>query len=449
MKQLFIILFLALPSLLYSQGTMDVLNNLYTVQKGETAYSIALSHGITLEALQQANPDVDIMKGKIKKGTLLTIPRPAVRESYTVAEAPEQIQLLREKYDTVRVGVLLPFEENSERAAKFIEFYRGFLMAADSIKQEGTHIEIHALHSGNTAEEMSSLLQTNDLSTLHAIFGPADQAQVPALNAYCNTHAIRLVVPFPAPNTSITGNPLLYLATPANALTQQGAATIVGKVLSERNFIILDSHEADARGGNMIEALRQELGRSGVALRTMPIDGDDMAFESALNQLRPNCIVPNNTSIKTLNLFFSRFKAFLETHPQYKIALLGYPEWQTYTNTLLRDFYAYDTYIYSTFYRNPLLSKTANFERQFTQNFQSPMAVTYPRYGMMGFDLAYYFIHGLAHLGDTFEEKQSELRYSPFQNHYKFQRDGEGNGFLNRAVMLVHYTQEQTIEITE
>lgn len=449
MKQFFIILFLALPSLLCSQGTMDVLQHLYVVQKGETAKSIALAHGVTVEALQQTNPDIDLRKGKIKKGTLLTIPLPETQETFTIAEVPEQIQLLREKYDTVRIGVLFPFEEKTERSAKLLEFYRGMLMAVDSVKNEGTHIDIHTLHCGNTEEEINRILQDNDLSSLHVIFGPIDQAQVPTLSAYCQSHSIRLVIPFSAPNVSTTGNPLLYLATPAQAIPQQGTASLVGKLFTEKNFVILETHAPDARGGNMIETLRQELGRSGIALRTMPIDGDDFAIESALNQFRPNVIVPNNTSIKTLNLFFSQIKNFQETHPQYKITLLGYPEWQTYTNTLLREFYAFDTYIYSTFYRNPLSARTSFFERQFNQNFQSSMGSTFPRYGMMGFDIAYYFIHGLAQLGDTFEEKQGELRYTPYQSHYKFQRDGEGNGFLNRAVMLIHYTQDQTIEITE
>ena len=40
-----------LPASLHAQGTMESLDNIYQVKKGDTAYSIASSHGISLEDL--------------------------------------------------------------------------------------------------------------------------------------------------------------------------------------------------------------------------------------------------------------------------------------------------------------------------------------------------------------------------------------------------------------
>ena len=56
-----------LPASLHAQGTMESLDNIYQVKKGDTAYSIASSHGISLEDLYRANPE--ITGGKIKKGS--------------------------------------------------------------------------------------------------------------------------------------------------------------------------------------------------------------------------------------------------------------------------------------------------------------------------------------------------------------------------------------------
>ena len=450
MKRLYVILLLAIPSFLWGQRTLDILQNWHQVKRGETVQSIAESYGITPEQLKQANPDIKIKRrGKIKKGALITIPKPVIEEEDTAEKEVIPTPTVVKSYNTVRLAVLLPLEEKSDRGAKFVEFYQGLLMAADSMKQQGINVDIYAFHTGSTSQEMQSLLKNNDLSQMNVIIGPADQAQIPSLSTYCTEHNIRLVLPFSAPNTYITGHPLLYLATPASSLIQQGATSMISKKFENSNFIILETGQTDERGGNMIETLRQELSRKGLSLRTMPIDGDDFAIESSLNQFKENCIVPNNTSIKTLNVFFAKLRDFQQNHIQYKISMLGYPEWQTYTGTLLKDFYTYDTYIYSSYYRNPLQERTSIFERNFMNNFKRPMIVSYPRYGMMGFDLGYYFINGLARLGDTFEEYQSELHYFPFQHMFKFQREGEGNGFMNHAVILIHYKPEQEIEIVQ
>jgi len=451
MKRLFVILLLAIPTLMWGQRTLEILQNWHQVKKGETLQSIAESYGVTPQQIKEANPDIKIKRrGKIKKGTLITIPKPVVEveEVPKEEETPPAPTIVR-SYDTVRLAVLLPLEEKSDRGAKFIEFYQGLLMAADSVKQQGINVDIYAYHTGTSPQEMQSLLRNKDLSQMHVIIGPVDQEQIAPLSSFCSEHGIRLVLPFSAPNVTTTSHPLLYLATPASALTQQGATALIKKTFDNRNFIILETGEADERGGNMIEALRQELSRNGISLRTMPIDGDEFAIESSLNQFKENCIIPNNTSIKTLNVFFSKINEFQRSHDQYKITMLGYPEWQTYTGTLLKDFYTYNTHIYSSYYRNPLEGRTSTFERNFMNFFKKPTIISYPRYGMMGFDLGYYFMNGLARLGDTFEENQNELEYSPFQHKFDFHRNGEGNGFLNHAVMLIHYKPEQEIEIIQ
>jgi hypothetical protein len=184
-------------------------------------------------------------------------------------------------------------------------------------------------------------------------------------------------------------------------------------------------------------------------MRQMHILGDDQAYTSALNQFRENCIVPDNVSIKTLNIFFSRLKTFAEEHPEYKISLIGYPEWQTYTQSLLNEFYQFDTYIYSSYYRNPLLERTTEFERRFINHFGYGMAPTFPRYGMLGFDLGFYFMHGMATLGDNFDQQQNSLRLQPFQHPFVFAKDPDTKGFINESALIIHYSPEHTIDVIQ
>lgn len=66
---------------------------------------------------------------------------------------------------------------------------------------------------------------------------------------------------------------------------------------------------------------------------------------------------------------------------------------------------------------------------------------------MFGFDLGYYFMHGLVTQGDNFEERQGALRFIPYQNAFQFGRSSANTSFTNKQVMLVHYTNSQRIEI--
>ena len=93
-----------------------------------------------------------------------------------------------------------------------------------------------------------------------------------------------------------------------------------------------------------------------------------------------------------------------------------------------------------------MLPATENFEQSFSTNFHRPQGVTFPRYGMMGFDMGYYFLHGIWTLGNRFETEQQTLQYSPVQHAFRFIQDEAGSGYANHGLQLIHYMPEQSIE---
>ncbi len=449
MKRILFIIMCFVPVILMGQNTLAELRNIHQVQKGETIQSIALQYGLTEEALLSANPDLNVRRnGKLRKGTFLTIPQPPrVVETPVVQaqeEAPVQIQT---SFRSLKVGVLLPLEERTSRTEKLLEFYQGILMAADSVKRQGTNMDIYTFHCGSTAADMKKLLAREQvLNSLQVIFGPADEAQIPALADFCNEHNIRLVLPF-SNSQPTKGNPLMYSAVSGQPVSMTEAVLLSSKVHKGYNYIILKTESPDARGRQFTELLKQDLHTRGITPKVLDIEADSLAYVAAFSQFQGNCVVPDNTDLKTLNILSSKMDAFLQLYPQYKFCLLGYPEWRTYTNIMLNNFHRFDTYIYSTYYYNPTSAQTDVFQKQFFHNFGHPMQVSYPRYAMMGFDMAYYFLHGISVQGDTFENMQQSLIYQPFQHPFKFKREGDGNGFTNRFVQLIHYSPDKQIQL--
>ena len=85
----------------------------------------------------------------------------------------------------------------------------------------------------------------------------------------------------------------------------------------------------------------------------------------AMTQYKDNVIIPNSSGIKLLNQLFPKLKEFTKKNPEYRIKLVGYPEWQTYASNHLENFYQFNTYAYSSFFRNPLNGNADEFENAY------------------------------------------------------------------------------------
>ena len=347
----------------------------------------------------------------------------------------------------VRIGVVLPLKEKSQRGAKMVEFYQGLLMAVDSMRHIGLSVDVKTLHSGTTTHEMDMLLASNSLADRDVIFGPLDHAQLQGLADYCDIHGVRLVVPFSTVQTQVTLYPRHYMASAPRAVVQREALWFLQNHFSEYNFIAFDCNEQNDEGAAFIELLRDQMSQNGVYVRQMNVNGDDIAFNQAFNSQRRNMIIPNSSSLKALNQLLPKLRDYKKAYPDVQISLLGYPGWQTYTSQLLNDFYQMDTYVFSPFFRNPLAPRNEEFDRRFIQWFHQPMGATFPRYAQMGFDMAFFFLRGLSIYGENFEANLANLPVRPFQHPFFFVRQGDAGGYMNEFVQLIHYNPNQTIEL--
>ena len=349
---------------------------------------------------------------------------------------------------TVRVGVLLPLKESTARGTTFVEFYRGLLMAVEQVKSEGTNVELYAMDCGTSESSMQQVLANEQLATMDLIFGPADAVQVTSLSEYCRQHRIRMVLPFNTPCPQVYTNPWIYQVGVAQELLYPGVSTLVLKDLENSNFVFYHTGEQDARAQAFVNHLNQVLQLSERQTTNLAAGADEFAYDRAFNQFRQNVVIADSRSLPALTQMLTGIKAFQEQRPQYKIVLLGYPEWLTYVQTMIHDFYQFDTRVFSPYYRNPLSGRVVKFEQQYQQNFSTPSRLSYPRAEMLGYDLGYYFMHGLVTLGsDVFDVAQRSLQQQPLQHSFQFQRLGDQGGYVNLNVQLVHYTTNNTIQI--
>ena len=347
----------------------------------------------------------------------------------------------------VRMGVVLPLKEKSSRGAKMIEFYQGLLMAVDSVKHQGCSVDVTAVHSGFLAADMDSLLATSTLSGCDVIFGPLDTSQLPALAGYCDTHGIRLVVPFSSLATQVPSHPRHYLVNAPRHMVQRQAAWFVQTMFPQENFVIVESGEKNDEGSSLVEFVRSAVDGLGAVVRQISVNASVEEFAAVLTEGNQNVLLLDSSTMPALNALLAKLHQLAPAYPGCRFTLFGFPAWQSYASQLQNDFFQFNTYIYTPFYRDGGDMGVQAVEQQFQQHFSRPMQPTYPRYGLLGFDLGYYFLSGLGMYGDQLEANLSAVPVRPLQSTLSFEQQSPADGYINRFVQLVHYTNAQSIEI--
>src|SRR5574344_102647 len=412
--------------------------DMHKVKKSETIYGIAHQYGITEEELIGANPEMKSADYKLKKGSYLWRPyhRADVKPSED-AVSSRTVASKETKKSKVSVGVLLPLHDEDGDGRRMVEFYRGVLMACDSLKREGISVDIHTWNVPIDADIRQFLLN-EQLQSCDVIFGPLYSSQTNALANYAKSYDIKLVIPFSTSSMDVYTNANVYqVYQPANDFNANVIAKFTAK-FAGYHPIFIDCNDSLSSRGSFTSELRRQLDVDNVTYNLTNLQSGDLLFSKAFSRSKPNVIILNSASLKSLNIALAKLNTLTVNVPGLVISLFGYTEWQTYTAAHLDEFYKYDTYIPTTFYRNPLSTKVGKIEKQYRWWFKGDMMQTFPRFALTGFDYGYFFIRGISLYGSRFTGARGTVGYTPLQSPLCFERIGVG-GYLNRSLMFIHY----------
>ena len=411
----------------------------HEVKKKETLYSIGKMYNVSEQEIKAVNPELNGEEGKLKKGMTIKIP---VAAQQTKSVQPRQQTLAPEKgVDPIRIAVVLPLKNDTRDDAKSLEFYKGFLLAVDSLRQQGVSATIHTFHSGRTEADIQTLLQNAALKKVHIIVGPLYQEQIPILSDYSKRNEILLLVPFLSKYREINENPYLIQMNASDHYQIEKACKGYTALFKNNHTVFCGSNEEA-----FPKALAAHLKANNMPYKTLNSAINEESLLKALSANKTNTIVPTDHKITSLNILVPQLKTFVQKHPEYRIRLFGYPEWQTYVTTQLKNFYLFDTCFFTNFYRNPLSPQTTQFDRKY-QKWFGAATLTYPCMAMSGFDFGYYALRGLSLYGKKFTEKQ--VKTIPYQNPIDLKRVSNWGGLVNNSIWFVHYKTNNTIEVLD
>lgn len=415
----------------------------YLVKKKETFYSIAQAHGISVSQLEAANPNVTILK----EGQVLNIPSPVTAEE--IAEqtkpAPDTVATETPKVDPdapLTIAVILPFmlneETPSKSAQRYTEFYKGFLLAVDSLRNNGTPIHVTAYDSEGSLDKVKELLALPDLKSNRIIIAPDNAAQLTAIGEFGRNNNIKVFNTFIVRDESYLVNPEMMQGNlPSSKMYEKAIQAYTERMAySHPVFISMTGNAGDKT--DFVTDLKKNLSDKGIIFSDITVDTKLTPAE--LKQLPTKdayTFIPTTAKQSDLNKIMPGLIEWRDESVTASVKLMGYPEWTTFRGETLNNMKNLNTIVYSRFYTDDDNYRARALEEKYKRWYGNGMENAVPRQGLLGFDTGMFLIKYL---------KYPAARYDGIQNGYSFVSPDGINGYFNDVLYLVNFRPGGLIE---
>lgn len=419
-----------------------IYKTIYEAKKKDTLYGIAKNFDITIEELIRANPQMKASDYKLKKGEKVFIPQ---RKDEPKPQ-PVQKRPKTQPGQTIRIGVMLPLHDVDGDGKRMVEYYRGILMACDSLRFKGINTDIRSWNVSIDSDIRLALLDDN-AKNLDLIFGPLYTKQVKSVADFCNTNNIKLVIPFSTSANDVQTNPQVYqVYQDGNELNNRAIGAFMGK-FKDYNTILIDCNDTTSNKGNFTFGVRRQLDAKGIKYQITNLNSSEAQFQKAFSTQKKNIVILNTGRSPELNLAFRKLNELKIANPSIDVSMFGYNEWLQYEGVYRQLYHKYNVFIPSTYYYYKGLSRVAALENNYKKWFGVDTQDRYiPRFALTGYDHAMFFVRGLYDKGSAFEGTANESTYKPLQSPLLFRRTSENGGMQNHAFQLVHYNANGVIE---
>ena len=421
--------------------TKSNIREMHKVKKKETIFGIARDNGLTIQELIQANPEMNTPGYELKKGTFIVIPYPKTQVE-PVAKVTPSVTV--EKQSSIRLGVMLPLHNENGDGKRMVEYYRGVLMAVDSLKQTGLSIDVFAWNVAEDAN-INKFLNDKNVSTCDVIIGPLYSKQVAPLASFAAKHDIKVWIPFSINAPELFTNSNLFQVYQSPTDINEATIDKFLKRFEGYNTVIIDCNDTTSKKGIFTMGLRRRMETMGREYNITNLKSSEAYFAKAFSKTKPNVVILNTGRSPELNLAFAKLNNFSINNPGIDITMFGYTEWMMYTKYDIDNFYKYNVYIPATFYLNPLSSATERIMTKYRWNFHADMMQALPRFAVTGFDHTMFFLKGYYKQGKKFTGAAGTVGYIPVQTPLKFEKIANG-GYRNTSLLFVHYKPTHQIE---
>lgn len=449
----------------------------HKVEAGETLYSIAEKYGVTIRVLRKENRNMRFPKA----GDMLRIPASAVPETVQeeTADADTVPQVVEEPVVKIErpvgytpvtelkgdmdVAVLLPFNlpagsdgSLDPETMSFVEMYNGILLAADTLRSLGMNINIHTWDVKRDTGTITGLIRSGKLNDMDLIIGPVHSRNLSIVSKFAGELGIPVVSPVPLMNNSVLkGNPTLFMANSSLEIAQKALAKKIAETKNQ-NVILIDTDTLgkDPDVVKFRQLIHQELENNpdnNVRFTEMFFYGRAIFRNESISRLNnvfsdtaTNIVIvaseepPVVSEIITIIHNLSR---------RYNTRLLGYPSLIYLDNLDPKLFFELDLQVFSPYWVDYSKPNVLQFNIDYMNKFLTmPLESSY---AWIGYDIAYYFLSGIAIHGGNFITYPQIHNPELLQNEFVFERSNNEDGFENQKLFIIRYAKDYEVKLIE
>lgn len=429
--------------------TENAIREVYKTKRKDTVEGICQMYGITIVDLVDANPQMLSPKFRMKRNLKLNIPYPKkVVEEVVVEKEPVRI-MKTYPGQNLKVGVMLPFTHSTD-GKRMVEYYRGFLMACDSLKRTGVNIDVQAwdiTKQGNC----DSILVAEGADNCDIIFAQPTMEYESQISRFCQNNKIKLVIPFSIKNGTPTSSPYTYQVYESWMMQNADAINLFMGLFPDSQPIFVKCEGENERKQAFFDGLKEKLSESGIKYRTCDLACNNDVFTNLFSPTKRNVVILSNVSgEQTFKTLFAKLESVKAAKPNVATAVYGYVDFLIYEKSFRARYHKFNTYVPSVFYYNNSQSRVNTFENKYKEWFNTDMMTSYlPRLGFTGYDHASFFLGGLYQMGSDFEGVNGNSDYRPLQTPLRFVQNGSDGLYQNKAYQVVHYDTDNSIEILQ
>lgn len=435
----------------------------YKVNNNESVYGISKKLGIPREDIVRHNPSV---ADGVKRGMMLYFPVAEYADATPITESVPDIiteaPIQETTADTIiekkpSIALLLPFGLNSAEPSRenklALDFYKGFLIGADTLSRRPGEIDIYAIDTDDKSESIAGILSKQTVKDAAVIVAPSDQAWLNAiadsaligrsyvLNVFVVHDSLYLTNPRML-QASIPQKDMYRLATDALMSQYAGYTPVILRNKDGKNekeaFV---NYVCGRYRNNAVEPIVIEYENNLLVseIEVLPTDGNEKYV-----------IIPSSGSLAEFNRFAYVVKSFRDkltatasedeetSIPDHRsrVEVFGYPDWTAFRGDALDTLHKLGATIYSRFNDNFNDYSYETIQGDFSRWFGSEIIESVPNQALLGYDTACLLIKNIRINNGEFNPVYPQ-RYEGIQSTFDFEKTREG--FCNATLYIINY----------
>ena len=470
---------------------------LHKVVRGETLYSLAKQHNLTVEELRLANPHI---KKGLKAGQNIAIPlkegnaeqsapqpapqptlqpapqpAPAVQAGVTVSQTEQpQSEVVAEQTvaepvsfrtlkqgDRAEVALLLPLGSKEQPSHNYLDFYRGFLIGLDSVRMSGHSVNLSLYNTAHDYNRVMEIISSGALDRADLVVGPVYEDELIPIATALREKGTPIVSPL-ANLTQTTSNSVFQMSpSPASKLEKvrelfDGSKRVViistdsvdkefdaevRSMLRDTSYVV--EHKYIYEHPSVIEKRekeREKMREAGLEVEDTPSPSD---MSPLLRGEEPTVIVitaDNEIEVDRILAAIASANIALTARSQRVVpfVVFGNNRWNRYRNIDRAILFTNKVTMLSTYHARRSEPIIRAFDKRFVEEFGALPSL----YAYRGYDAAVVFVKSLY---GTMETGLEGVHSKPLLTPYIFEVDEKSGLRINNQWIKVNYNSNFTI----